>query len=422
MNMSGPLAAAFAETLTVAGAASASAGESPNHDVAMVGGGVSQQAARDYVVVLEDTATVGTALTKAENAYGATVENVYHSAIKGYSARMTPAEARVLEQSPSVESVEPDVRFEIAAQSMPTGINRSNADRSPRAGINRRDRRVDVDVAVIDTGVDLDHPALNVYRRGAKNCSMFANGSNDAHGHGTHVAGTIGALDNRFGVVGMAPGARIWPVRVFDSSGAGSLSEVICGVDYVTRHAKQIEVANMSLSSIGSRDDGRCGNAVGDPLHKAICASVARGVTYVVAAGNMSQNAAGSTPASYDEVITVSALADFNGRPGGGAGATCRPDGDDTFADFSNYGSDVDLVAPGVCIRSTWKNGQYGTISGTSMATPHVAGGAALYMARHPAASPEQVRHVLVRAGSTVWNSSDDPDSRHEPLLNVAGF
>jgi subtilisin len=419
MNMSGPLAAAFAGILIVAGGTSAEAGESRIH---MVGAGAPQPAARDYVVVLDDAAPVGEALTRAENAYGASVENVYHSAIKGYSARMTPADARALELSPGVESVEPDIRFEIAAQSMPTGVNRTNADRSPRAGINRRDRRVNVDVAVIDTGVDLDHPDLNVYRRGAKNCSMFARGANDQHGHGTHVAGTIGALDNRFGVVGMAPGARIWPVRVFDQTGAGSLSEVICGVDYVTAHAKQIEVANMSLSSMGRGDDGRCGNAAGDPLHKAICKSVARGVTYVVAAGNMAQNASSSVPASYDEVVTVSALADFNGRAGGGARSTCMADTDDTFADFSNYGPDVDLVAPGVCIRSTWRNGKYGTISGTSMATPHVAGGAALYMARHPAASPARVRSALVRAGSSAWNSADDPDTRHEPLLDVAGF
>src|SRR4029079_10876717 len=133
-----------------------------------------------------------------------------------------------------------------------------------------------------------------------------------------------------------------------------------------------------------------------DPEHKAICNAVARGVTFAVAAGNDGLNAANTVPASYDEVITVSALADFNGQPGGGAAATCRSDVDDTFADFSNYGPDVDIIAPGVCIYSTWKGGGYNTISGTSMASPHVAGAAALYKSTHPGASPQQVKDALI--------------------------
>ena len=112
----------------------------------------------------------------------------------------------------------------------------------------------------------------------------------------------------------------------------------------------------------------------------------------MVAAGNDSADASGSAPAAYDEVITVSALADFNGQPGGGAASTCRADVDDTFADFSNYGADVDIIAPGVCINSTVPGGGYdNTYSGTSMASPHVAGGAALYMAANPSATPAQV-------------------------------
>jgi subtilisin len=417
MNMSGPVAAAVAATLTVAGAATAQAGGT--HTTTVGAGSLAQT--RGYVVVLDRTAQVGPSTLQAESTYGASVENVYHSALNGYSAKMTPAEAKELALAPGVQSVTADRRFTVAAQRLPTGISRTNAPvRRPRA--NLKPRHVNVDVAVIDTGVDFSHPDLNVYRAGAHNCSATELNAKDGNGHGTHVAGTIGALDNRIGVVGMAPGARIWPVRVFGPSGAGSLADVICGVDYVTRHADQIEVANMSLSSSGGRDDHNCGRTFGDPLHQAICRSVRAGVTYVVAAGNMAQDASLSTPSAYDEVITVSALADFNGRPGGGARATCRPDRDDTFADFSNYGSDVDIVAPGVCIRSTWKNGRYETISGTSMATPHVAGAAALYMAHHPAASPQQVRSALVSAGSDNWNSSDDPDRTHEPLLNAARF
>ncbi len=219
----------------------------------------------------------------------------------------------------------------------------------------------------------------------------------------------------------MAPGARIWPVRVLNAAGVGSSSDVICGIDYVTSKASQIEVANMSLGGSGS-DDGNCGNTNGDAEHKAICRSVAAGITYAVAAGNDSADASTSTPAAYDEVITVSALSDFNGLPGGGAPSTCRADVDDTFADYSNYGADVDLIAPGTCIYSTWMNGGYNTISGTSMATPHVTGAAALYKSTHPSATPAQVKAALQAAGSTNWNNVDDPDGTKEKLLDVTGF
>jgi subtilisin family serine protease len=145
-------------------------------------------------------------------------------------------------------------------------------------------------------------------------------------------------------------------------------------------------------------------------------------VTYVVAAGNSAADANNFRPATYEEVITVSALADFDGKSGGLGAPTCRTDVDDTFANFSNYGSDVDIIAPGVCILSTWNDGGYNTISGTSMASPHVAGAAALYKANNPGATPLQVKQALINAGTTDWNNSDDPDGIKEPLLNVSSF
>jgi subtilisin family serine protease len=124
-------------------------------------------------------------------------------------------------------------------------------------------------------------------------------------------------------------------------------------------------------------------------------------------------------PASFPEVITVSALADFDGLPGGLGKATCRTDQDDTLAVFSNYGAGVDLIAPGVCIDSTWKAGGYNTISGTSMASPHVAGAAALYLSDHPGATPAVVAGALKTAGNLLWNATGDPDRTKETLLNV---
>jgi subtilisin family serine protease len=378
-------------------------------------------AAAPYIVVLEDGADARSFATAQADRLGLDVSHVYGAALDGFSATMTPAAATALRALPVVASVQRDTKVAATAQTTPTGIDRADAEQSPTARINGTDERVDVDVAVIDTGADLDHPDLNIYRAGAKNCSTFALSAEDRHGHGTHVSGTIGALDNGTGVVGIAPGARIWPVKVLSDLGTGLNSDVICGIDYVAAHADEIEVANMSLGGAGS-DDGNCGRTDGDAMHEAICAATAAGVTFVVAAGNDSADAAESTPAAYDEVITVSALADFNGQPGGGAASTCRADEVDTFASFSNYGPDVDIIAPGVCIESTWMNGGYNTISGTSMASPHVAGGAALYAATHPSATPAQVKAALQSAGTTDWSNADDPDGTKEKLLNVATY
>lgn len=382
-----------------------------------------------YIVTLQDTATredadmdaaVDEAVERAST-MGAVVHHVYRYALHGYAASMTPSAAAALADDPQV-SVQPDQWVHAMAQTVPTGVDRAEADLSPTAAINGADTRVDADVAVIDTGVNLNHPDLNVYAAGGKNCSISLLPPEDLHGHGTHVAGIIGALDNDRGVVGVAPGARIWPVQVLNALGTGSTSDVICGIDYVTQHADQIDVANMSLGGSGT-DDGNCGRTNGDAMHRAICDSVARGVTYTVAAGNDHGDAKKVVPAAYDEVITVSALADFDGKPGGLGRPSCRADQDDTFADFSNYGADVDLIAPGVCILSTFRNGGYSVLSGTSMAAPHVAGGAALYRATHPNASPQAVKAALQAAGSLDWTwPSQDGDATKERLLKVSSL
>jgi subtilisin family serine protease len=374
-------------------------------------------------------------------ALGFTVDYVYRSALTGYAADLTPAEVAALRADPRVVAVEAD-RLLATTAVMTPGIDRVDAELSVTAAIDDADRpRVDVDVAVLDTGIDRQHPDLNV--AGGYNCTND-HGYDDHVGHGTHIAGIVGALDDGQGVVGVAPGVRLWGVRVLDGKGRGTTKELLCGVDWVTRTrldadpTNDIEVANLSLGGFnmvdGRRmpgDDGQCGRADGDLLHQAICRSVAAGVTYVAAAGNDASDAMWVTPAAYDEVITVSALADSDGRPGGlGGPPGCRDDGDDTLANFSNHGPDIDLIAPGVCILSTVPvNGQvqnvqrgYGVLTGTSFAAPHVAGAAALWLAGHPGAGPAQVREALIAAGSPDWDASDDVDGIKEPLVDVAPF
>jgi subtilisin len=386
-----------------------------------------------YIITLRAGESAADAASDLAREHGLAVSHVYGYALNGFAAQVPDGRLNALQRDPRVEAVVEDRYVSIAHcapnhpqhcqptptpgpggnQTIPTGILRINGDLSSTASGNGSGT-VNVDVAVIDTGIDLDHTDLNV--AGGVNCNS-GNTYNDGNGHGSHVAGTIGALDNSYGVVGVAPGARLWAVRVLNNAGSGSWSSVICGVDWVTANAGTIEVANMSLGGTGSEDG--CND---NGLQEAICNSVNAGVTYVVAAGNESDNAANHVPAAYDQVITVSALADFNGEPGGGGAATCRSDVDDTFANFSNYGSDVDIIAPGVCILSTWKGGGYNTISGTSMASPHVAGAAALYKAGNPGASPAQVKSALQNAGNTNWNDVDDPDNTKEPLLDVDNF
>jgi subtilisin len=374
-----------------------------------------------YIVVLKGSAAAEAVSGNHADRFGLRVTHVYSHALKGYAASMPAAVADRLESLDQVAFVQRDRVVRTAVQTLPTGINRVDADLSPTAAIDGTDQRVNVDVAIIDTGIDLDHPDLNVFTAGGRNC-LAPLPPDDMNGHGTHVAGTVGALDNTTGVVGVAPGARVWPVKVLSDAGVGLTSHVVCGIDYVASQASEIEVANMSLGGAGE-DDGNCGNTDGDAEHRAICGAVNAGVTFAVAAGNDGEDAANSTPAAYDEVITVSALADFNGQPGGGAPATCRSDQDDTFANFSNFGPDVDLIAPGVCILSTSMLGGYATLSGTSMASPHVAGGAALYAATNPSATPAQVKSALQSAGNLNWIwPSQDPDGTQERLLNVSAF
>jgi subtilisin family serine protease len=370
-----------------------------------------------YIVMLSDTVDSVPAVASEQAArFGAKPVHIYQHALKGYSTQLSPAAAAALARDPSVAAVYPDGEVHIAVQTLPTGINRVDGELSSTISGNGAGA-VNADIAIIDTGSG-PHPDLNVV--GGTNCVVPGGPIADDNGHGTHVAGTAAARDDANFVVGVAPGARIWSVKVLNAAGSGTFAQIVCGIDWVTARASTIEVANMSLGGSGVNDA-----CAGSALHQAICRSVAAGVTYAVAAGNSNADANNFVPATYSQVITVSALADFNGQPGGGAAATCRADVDDTFADFSNHGLDVDIIAPGVCILSTYLGGGTATLSGTSMATPHVAGAAALYKAVvNPAATPAQVRTALIGAGTLNWTDTiaEDPDGVKERLLNVNPF
>jgi subtilisin len=360
---------------------------------------------------------------------GADVHQTYRHALNGFSVRLSDAALARMRADKRVLLVSADHEVHGAAQTLPTGIDRIEGDLSSTAAGNGSGS-VNVAVAVLDTGIDLRHPDLNVL--GGKNCST-GKSYNDGNGHGTHVAGTIGAKDDANGVVGIAPGVPLYAVRVLNNQGSGSWSSIICGIDWVTANAasRGIKVVNMSLGGSGS--DGSCSSSA---LHQAICNSVngAR-VTYVVAAGNSGANLSGFVPAAYDQVLAVTAVADFNGRPGGGAAATCRSDVDETPADFSNFATNGSadaahsIAAPGVCINSTWKGSAYNTISGTSMASPHVAGAAALCVAGPCAGmTPAQMMSKLrsdAASRPASYGFSGDPNSpsgtRYYGYLAFAG-
>lgn len=321
---------------------------------------------------------------------GGKVLQVYRSALWGAALHLPPAGVAAVANDPAVAYMEQDRVYRQAVQTTPTGIRRSRirkffggGSKTPFFGGGRTIANVgNVSVAVIDSGVDATHPDLNV----VLNKGFGQPDIGDATGHGTHVAGTIGARENDEGVVGMAPGARIVNLRVFDASGSSSLTDIIAAVDYVTANASSIQVCNMSL-----------GGPKSAAMDAAVDACSAAGVTVVVAAGNSNADASGSSPASANSVICVAALADSDGFAGGLGPATSAGN-DDTFATFSNYGKVVDVIAPGVDILSTQPGGTYGLRSGTSMACPHVAGLAARVIL-FGNSGPRQIANLKVKFG-----------------------
>lgn len=323
----------------------------------------------------------------------AEIMNVYSKTLNGATVKLTKAQVQQLKGSKEIAYIEQD-RIVIFAppcgspkggpcdpQPEPTPTDPVTGTQETPYGILRVKgvtNYTGTNVAwVVDTGIDLDHPDLNV--DASRGFNAFTSGrdgksTDDGNGHGSHVAGTIAAINNSFGVIGVAPGATVIPVKVLDGNGSGSYSGVIAGVEHVGAKGKSGDVANLSL-----------GGPVSQALDDAILAASNGGIKFALAAGNESSDANNSSPARVNgtNIVTISAM-----------------DSGNKWASFSNFGNPpVDYAAPGVAVKSTWKDGGYNTISGTSMASPHAAG------------------VLLLGAARTDGTVSGDPDGNPDPVI-----
>lgn len=313
--------------------------------------------ANSYICVFNKNVSRGNAQAEANRsaqAEGAQVKHVYSVALRGFAVNAAPqAVANMQRNNPNIAYCEQDQVVSAIAQARGKPGGGGGSTQPPQetpwgiARVNGGGAGTFGTAWVIDSGVQLDHPDLNVDL--ARSASFVRGGAGDENGHGTHVAGTIAAKNNTIGVIGVAPGAPVVAVRVLDRRGSGSNSGVIAGVDYVAQFGRPGDVANMSL-----------GGGVSTALDNAVVAAAAGGVRFVLAAGNESDNANNHSPARANgaNVYTVSSFAIG-----------------DNWSSFSNYGNPpVDFAEPGSAIKSTWIGSGYNTISGTSMATPHLAG------------------------------------------------
>lgn len=344
-----------------------------------------------YIVVLKDGST--TTSDALAGKVGGSVSTRFSSTVKGFSGTMSATAARRLAADPAVKYVEQDrvVKVEATTQTGATwGLDRIDQQALPLNGSYTYGPASNVTAYIIDTGVRTSHSEFGGRARSGYDFVDKDADATDCQGHGTHVAGTVGGA-----TYGVAKDVKLVGVRVLDCQGSGSYSQIIAGVDWVTKNAVKPAVANMSL-----------GGSAGSTLDEAVKKSIASGVTYAVAGGNDSANSCTKSPARLPEAITV--------------GAT---DSKDARASFSNFGSCLDIFAPGVNILSSANSSNTGTtkMSGTSMATPHVTGAAALYLAGHPTATPAQVRDALVNGavGGVVTGAGSGSPNK---LLNTTAL
>ncbi|BCJ57770.1 S8 family peptidase [Micromonospora endophytica] len=364
------------------------------------GAGAANAISGSYLVVLRTDVVGAVGSSAARNAvpdrastlvkrYGGKVSDTYSAALTGFAAKMTATQAARLAANPAVAYVEQDKAVSIdATQSNPTwGLDRidqrnrplSNSYTYPNTASNVR-------AYIIDTGIRITHNDFG--GRATWGTNTIDTNNTDCNGHGTHVAGTVGGT-----TYGVAKGVRLVAVKVLNCSGGGTTTSVVNGVNWVTANAVKPAVANMSL-----------GGGASTAIDNAVANSVASGVSYAVAAGNSNANACNYSPARTSTAITVGATTSTDAR-----------------SSFSNYGSCVHIFAPGSSISSAWNtsNTATNTINGTSMASPHVAGAAALVLGTNPSWSPAQVKTYLVNNATTGVVTSPGTGSPNRLLFVV---
>ena len=348
-----------------------------------------------YIVVLNDEqpgarANVRPMVAELARQFGGRVAHVFEHTIRGFAASMSATAAAALARDPRVRYIEQDSeRFIVQTQTGATwGIDRIDQRDRPLSGTYTYNTAIGVHVYVIDTGIRALHTEFGGRVADGHSTVADSNGTNDCNGHGTHVAGTIGGI-----TYGVAKDVTLHPVRVLGCSGSGSTSGVIAGVDWVTAHHVLPAVANMSL-----------GGGASTALDDAVRRSIAAGVTYAIAAGNSNANACDSSPARVSQALTVGSSTSSDVR-----------------SSFSNFGTCVDIFAPGSSITSAWitNDTATNTISGTSMASPHVAGVAALFLFNNPGATPADVHAAVVNNASVNKLSSIGTGSPNRLLYSV---